>query len=189
VYLLVYLGHSLACVRAGHAVNPVKYLFIGSSYFLWYFTSWHTDSFLVFGIAHRLMHGVQYIVIVNSYLGHKLANTSQPSGREESIVEPVKAKPAPLGWLLRSYRATHFMGIAVIYALLYQMLILQPLDNFGFGVVSFMDIGAAPRLAAITHEAGYDLFAATLLQGVPIAHYFFDSFIWKVSDANVQQGL
>jgi hypothetical protein len=190
-YLLVYVGHALWCVGTGHAVNPVKYLFIGSSYMLWYFTSWHTDSFLVFGIAHRLMHGVQYIVIVNSYLGHKLEIFRRPSALKESEVNPVEEKPAPLGWLLRSYRLTHFIGIAAVYALLYQILILQPIDQFGFGVVTFMAVGDAPRLGitSFTHDMGYDLVAAALIQGLPITHYFFDSFVWKVSDAKVQQGL
>ena len=34
-----------------------------------------------------------------------------------------------------------------------------------------------------------ELFAAALIQAIPMTHYYFDSFIWKVSDVRVQQGL
>ena len=51
--------------------------------------------------------------------------------------------------------------------------------------------GAIPELglSAITHDIGYDLFAASVIQAAPMTHYYFDSFIWKVSDSKVQQGL
>ena len=75
LYICAYVGHAVQCVRQGYALNPIKYLFITTSYGLWYFTSWHTNSVLVHGIAHRLMHGVQYIVIVYYYVDHKAVRT------------------------------------------------------------------------------------------------------------------
>ena len=183
-YVLVYLGHTVWCARAGIPLNPLKYLFIGSSYFLWYFTSWHTDSFLVFGIAHRLMHGVQYIMIVHSYLGHKLAAST---GDQQA--EGVSSK---LLRILSSWGAWGFIGIGTLYAVAYQFVLLQPLDVLGFGVFNFMAVyGSVPSMGlnGISRETGYDLFASTMIQAVPITHYYFDSFIWKVSDVKIQQGL
>lgn len=186
VFLAAYVGHTIWSFRRGHAINPAKYWFIGSSYFLWYFASWHTDSFLIFGIAHRLMHGLQYIVIVHAYLGRKTANAGNVIG--------ATSPPAP-SWLTRlvkSRAVLAFIGMGALYALVYQLLVLRPLDEFGFGVVSFMAVyGDVPHmgLAAITKETGYDLFAASLIQALPITHYYFDSFIWKVSDTKIQQGL
>jgi hypothetical protein len=89
-----------------------------------------------------------------------------------------------------SGRTVAIIGMGAAYALIYQFLVLRPLDEFGFGVVNFMRVGAGPqRIADITHAAGYDLFAATMVQALPITHYYFDSFIWKVSDPRLQQGL
>ena len=70
-YVPFYLLHLWKTVRSGRAVNPIKYAFIGASYFLWYFTAWHTNSILLFAIAHRIMHGVQYIVMVHFFLKRK----------------------------------------------------------------------------------------------------------------------
>jgi hypothetical protein len=181
VYLLIYAGHAWRCVRSGYALNPLKYVFVASSYFLWYFTSWHTDSVLVFSIAHRLMHGVQYMVIVNSYLCRKLSHVGDSGDSEPALL------PLLTCWRLPSHRAMAFIGMAVVYILLYQLAVLEPFDELGFGVVNFMSVGA-PRTGA-AHAAGYDLFAATLINALPVTHYYFDSFIWKVSDSKVQQGL
>ena len=53
VFLAFYLIHLVGEIRQGYKVNPVKYLFVGSSFFLWYFTSWSTNDLLVYGIAHQ----------------------------------------------------------------------------------------------------------------------------------------
>lgn len=189
-YLLVYAGHVLLSVRRGHTLNPIKYLFIGSSYFLWYFTSWQTDSLVVFGIAHRLMHGLQYMVIVKSYVGHKVENAEAQTDAGANQLAPSVGEAAPLGWLIPSYGALAFIGMGLMYTLVYQLLVLRPLDEFGFGVVNFMAVGGSRMgVSDVTRAVGYDLFAATMIQGVPVTHYYFDSFIWKVSDAKVQQGL
>jgi len=193
-YLLIYLGQIIWSAHVGQAINPVKYLFICSSYVLWYFTSWQTDSFLVFGIAHRLMHGMQYMIIVNSYLDRKQAAAGLSTQHDATpvappILSPPVASPA-FAWLMPSGRTLAIIGMGAAYALVYQLLVLRPLDEFGFGVVNFMRVGAGPqRIGDITRAAGYDLFAATMVQALPITHYYFDSFIWKVSDARLQQGL
>src|SRR5262249_21267274 len=150
---------------------------------LWYYTSWQTDSFLVFGIAHRLMHGVQYMAIVNSYLGRKLERFASRSAAECADMTPVEGE-AHLASLTRSRRTMLFIGMGAAYALLYQFLVLRPLDEFGFGVVNFMAVGVAPQtgVADVSRATGYDLFAMTLIQALPVTHYYFDSFIWKVSD-------
>ncbi len=190
-FLLVYVWHTVHSVRAGHALNPVKYLFLFSSYFLWYFTSWQSDSLLVFGIAHRLMHGVQYMVIVNSYLGRKLErNVSPMNGLDREPPSPMFL-PAWLVGVLASRRTLAFLGMGLAYVLLYQLLLLRPLDELGFGVVNFMGVGPQPRpgLSDVSRATAYDLFAMALIQTIPVTHYYIDSFIWKVSDARVQRGL
>lgn len=182
-FLLVYTGYVAWSLRAGYGLNPLKYLFVFSSYFMWYSASWQADSLMVYGIAHRLMHGVQYMVIVNSYLGHKLERaTSQGASQPWTI------------WLasgFASHRARTFIGMGVIYVLLYQLILLRPFDELGFGVITFMQIGPQPRpgMSDVSQAGAYDVFAMTLIQAIPLTHYYFDSFIWKVSDARVQQGL
>ena len=192
-YLVIYVGwlvgeHS----RSGITINPIKYLFkLFSSYSQWYFTSWQADSLLTFGIAHRLMHGVQYMVIVNSYMGKKLSSADRQANAGKTDAMPATTLPIRIGSWSPSHRTFAFVGMGVIYVLGYQLLLLRPLDELGFGVVNFMAIGPQPRpgMNDPARAAAYDLFAMTLIQALPVTHYFFDSFIWKVSDAEVQQGL
>lgn len=177
-YVVVYLAHVAWCRQRGFALNPIKYVFIVSSYFLWYFVSWQTASLLVYMIAHRLMHGLQYIAIVHLYLRHK-TNRESASGNW-------------LSWLVRPRNLLAFVAVSLFYAAVYQLLTGEPLSQFGFGLAGVMSTyGPVPDLglAGISSERGYDLFAAMLLQLVPLTHYYFDSFIWKVSDRKVQEGL
>lgn len=191
LFLVVYLVQVIVSVRASQALNPIKFLFMGSSYFLWYFTSWQTDSLLAFGVAHRLMHGVQYIVFVNSYLGKK---SQQPdsvvshNGQRRTWSMHIRES---LLKLLRSRRTATFLALGGLYVIFYQLLLLRPLDELGFGIVNFMGVGPQPRpgMSDVSRASAYDLFAMTLIQALPVTHYYFDSFIWKVRDAKVQQGL
>ena len=78
-----------------------------------------------------------------------------------------------------------------VYVLFYQLLLLRPLDELGFGVFSFMRVGPQfrPGMNDPDQGSGYDMFALSLIQAIPITHYYFDSFIWKVRDAKIQKGL
>jgi hypothetical protein len=176
-YLAVYCGHLVWLARRGFGLNPIKYLFLASTYFVWYYTAWHTASALVYAIAGQLMHGIQYIVISYYYTQKR----SEQSGER--------------GWaafLVRKGNVYAFLGMGVLYALIYQLLVSQPLNNFGFGVLYVQQsYDAVDRfgLASLTQSQAYDLFAAALVQVASLVHYYFDSFIWKVSDAKTRAGL
>ena len=168
LFLAVYTGQTLRDLRAGYCVNPVKLLFISASYFLWYFTSWQTDSILVFGIAHRIMHGLQYIVIVYWYIRRKsLIDEEHRLTQAEQLVSP--------GRILR------FVVACLIYAVAFQLLLGQPLERFGFGLVNFA--------GRIDLDNAYHVYAESVFSVVALTHYYFDSFIWKVREQSTQSGL
>ena len=174
-FLVAYVGNVVMGIRSGAVLNPVKFLFLGASYFLWYATAWWMDSIVVAKIAHSIMHGVQYIVIVHSHL-RRNANP----------------RDTFVSWVSRSGNVAAFLGVCALYALAYQMITLQPLSTFGFG---FLDPGLDWSLikpsgdALRANEGAYELYAALVIHGVALVHYYFDSFIWRVSDASVQRGL
>lgn len=179
VALCVYVAHVVWCLRDGHAVNPVKLLFLVASYALWYGTAWTTNSILIFGIAHRLMHGLQYIVIVRMYLTRKSV-----AGQADGLSRR----------LFGSGGLWKFVGLSLLYALVFQLLVGQPrpLETFGFGEVDFDVLyRAIPELGLgeFTSRETYGLFATAMVDVVAMVHYYFDSFIWRVSDRRVQEGL
>ena len=179
--LVAYGLHLVACLRRGDGVNPVKLLFLLASYAMWYVTAWHTDSILVFGIAHRLMHGVQYMVIVRVYLARKARDRGDAGGG-------LGLSLAGRGGLWR------FVGISLLYAIVFQVVVgqPQPLETFGFGVFEFNSVyEAIPELGIgrFTSREMYALFATAMIDAVAMVHYYFDSFIWKVSDHRVREGL
>jgi hypothetical protein len=176
-FLLVYGWHVWTTVRRGHALNPMKYAFIGASYFLWYFTAWHTNSVLLFAVAHRIMHGVQYMVMVYAFLGRKALSAESRRGLWNRLAGQGKLK-----WFL--------LG-GGIYAVFFQVLIHRPLDELGFGVVNFAAYEAIPQfnIPELDPTAAYALFSATMIASYGMLHYYVDSFIWKVRDKKVQGGL
>jgi hypothetical protein len=176
-YLLFYALHVWRTVSSGRPINPMKYAFIFASYFLWYFVAWNTNSILLYGVAHRLMHGVQYIVMVYAFLHRSAVRKLSQPGFWNRL-----AGKGRLKWFLLGGGA---------YALLYQLMLGNPLDEFGFGVVNFASYQAIPQfnIPELGFAGGYELFSLTLLNFYGMTHYYVDSFIWKVRDKKVQRGL
>ena len=177
VFLIVYGWHLWKTISSGRAINPMKYLYIAASYFLWYFAAWHTNSILLFAIAHRIMHGVQYMVIVYLFMDRKAQSGKARPGLWTRLVGRGKLK-----WFLLAGGA---------YAIVVQILIGRPLDEFGFGVVNFIPYQAVPafNLPPLDTATAYALFSQTMIAAYAMVHYYVDSFIWKVRDARVQGGL
>ncbi len=167
VFGVAYLVHVVWCLRNGYGLNPIKYLFLASSYFLWYYASWHTNSLLVFGVAHRIMHGVQYMVMVYWYMERKERRARKRLG------------------LLSKVSVGRFLLFAVVYAVLFQVIGGFPLSYLGFGVTDLFQSYAQP----VSPTRAYDIYAATLLNATAALHYYVDSFIWKVRDPRTQEGL
>ena len=176
-FLLAYGWHVWRTIASGRAINPMKYVYIASSYFLWYFAAWHTNSILLFAVAHRIMHGVQYMVIVYLFMDRKAQQRQARPGLWTRLAGKGKLK-----WFLLAGGA---------YAILVQILIGRPLDEFGFGVVNFIPYQAVPafNLPELDYAAGYALFSQTMIAAYAMVHYYVDSFIWKVRDTKVQGGL
>lgn len=178
LYSALYLIGVMRAIRGGASINPIKYIFIGASYFLWYFTAWHTHSLLVLGIAHRIMHGVQYIVIVYWFLRRK--GDSANSESDFAIR------------LTRRGNVMKFLLACAAWAGIYQLLIGLPLETTFFGLFDFAGLYEhipSYGLNAMDQNTAYDIFAVTLIDTLAITHYYFDSFIWKVRDQAVQEGL
>lgn len=178
VYLTVYTTHLFWSVRRGYKLNPVKYVFLAASYFLWYFIAWNATSLLLYMIAHRIMHGVQYDVIVYYYIQRKVAGT--PDVR--SIMKRIGSPGNVLAFV--------FFGL--VYAVAFAFLVGNELTDFGLGLLKFnvpYDSVRELGLGKLVDISDYQLFAAMMINGVALVHYYFDSFIWKVRDTRVQAGL
>ncbi len=187
-YCLLYVGHVVWSLARGYRINPIKYVFIASSFFLWYFTAWYTDSILVAGIAHKVMHGCQYIVIAFWYTRRTVDSGGKRDRLTAKIVRPGNLKV--------------FFVACLMYALAYQVLVGYPLAEFGFGYFPFNQLALPLNalLEAVTSLEpegtgpygglnGYDLYAAAIVNSTSVTHYYFDSFIWKVRDRRTQGGL
>ncbi len=160
-YLVVYIGHIIWCVRHGYTLNPLKYLFLFSSYFLWYYASFTTTYLLVYVIAHRIMHGAQYIVVVYFYLRNKLERTGGDS--------------AFLAYLARPGTLKAFLLLCAAYAFVFNALSEGNARDFGFGLIGF--------------NTNYDLVSYCLIASLGVVHFYYDAFIWKVRQKEVQEGL
>lgn len=178
LYLLVYAGHVIWSLTKGYQINPIKYVFIGSSYFLWYFCAWHTSNVLVWGIAHKIMHGAQYMVMVYWYLRRTTTTQATESRFAASLVKP--------GFVVA------FLVMGLFYSVVVQILTGGQLGVFIFGWKQYPTMyEAIPALGldAMTSGEGYAFVANALLNTLGMTHYYFDSFIWKVRDRRIHGGL
>jgi hypothetical protein len=178
VFAVFYLGHLRWCISQGHPLNPLKYVFLGSSYFLWFFVSCYGHSPLLYAIAHRLMHGLQYQLIVYSYIQRKTSRGGTTKGLMAAVARP------------RNVLLFVLMGL--IYAGVYHFLTGGGMEEFGFGLVNFSvryDSIKEFGLAALTSQERFELLGLALVDSAAILHYYYDSFIWKVRDKKVQAGL
>lgn len=173
-YLIAYGIHVVYALKSGNAVNPIKYLYIGLTYTVLYIVAWHTASVLVHAVANMIIHGIQYNVIVYWYLRRK--------------VEQEGRKPSWVASLVRPGNTLAFVAIGVLYAVIYQVVRGRPLDEFSFGLFSFMTYSSKP-LEISDQLMGSELVMVALLLLPGTLHLYFDSFIWKVRDKHVQGGL
>jgi len=166
-YAVFYLGYLVRCVSQGYRLNPMKYLFLFSSYSLWYFVSWQ-DSLLVYLVAHRMMHGVQYILMVYWYVGRKV-DQAQPTSA-----------------LLRDFGIGRFLLMGAAYAVIFHLVTGGSAGDFSFGLVAALQ---EDQYLQFGTEKAVGFYAATAISAAAAIHYYFDSFIWKVSDTRTQGGL
>ncbi|MEZ6048157.1 MAG: hypothetical protein R3C11_21790 [Planctomycetaceae bacterium] len=181
IYLFFYAIHLIKAVRTGHALNPLKYCFLASSYFLWYFVAWQIDNVFVFGIADRIMHGVQYMVIVYLYMDRKA---------QDKEVEGTFIKR-----FLSFGHISAYVAMLLVYTLLYQIVRDKPYSEFNFGIdfLVFMQpyMRAIPEagLDAMSEKTALSFVFFIIVETVATIHYYYDSFIWKVSNKKTQKGL
>ncbi|MFT5443022.1 MAG: hypothetical protein ACI8W3_002067 [Myxococcota bacterium] len=166
-YLLFYVVQLQSGVSRGFSINPMKYLFLASSYGLWYFVSWQ-DSFLVYLVAHRIMHGLQYMVMVYWYLDNKAERAQQV--------------PRFFGRL----NAARFIGFGLMYGVLFHLATGGDVSLFGFGLIESLQEDEFLQYSA---EKATGFYAATAVSAAAACHYYLDSYIWKVRDPKTQEGL
>ncbi len=167
VYVVVYLGHLIVGGVRGNRINPMKYLFLTSSYGLWYFVSYQ-DSFLLYLVAHRIMHGVQYILMVYWYVENKAERTGR----------------TPL--LLSNLNLSRYLLLGAAYAIVYHFVTGGNLSLLSFGLINSLQ---SDPILNFSLEKATGFYAATAISAAAACHYYLDSYIWKIRDPEIQEGL
>jgi len=161
LYGLVYIGHNIWCVRNGYKLNPYKFFFLFSSYFLWYYTSFTSQYIMVYAIAHRIMHGLQYIAIIYSFNRQTVVHGASDSSLLTDLAQPKNFKV--------------FLLLCALSTLVWLALTEGSIAGLGFGLIGY--------------GADTDLFSYSLVSSIAMIHYYFDAFIWKVRQPETQKGL
>lgn len=137
---LAYLGFYAVQIRSGvaqgHAVNPMKYWFLLSSYGLWYYVSWQ-DSLILYLVAHRIMHGVQYMLMVYWYVDNKAERTG--------------ATPRLLGRL----NVQRFILFGALYAIAFHIGTGGGISVMSFGLIDALQQDAILQYSAEKATAFY----------------------------------
>ena len=161
IYGCVYVAHAVYCVRQGHPLNPLKYLFLLASYFLWYYTSFTSDYLMVYAVAHRIMHGVQYNVMIYYFNKH--------------LAERDPDHPSLLAYLAQPQNLKVGILLCAACTVVWVVLTEGHLRDLGFGMLGF--------------GVDFDLFSFSLISSFAMLHYWYDAFIWKTRQPEIQRGL
>ena len=79
-----------------------------------------------------------------------------------------------------------------IYLISFHFLVGGSLEGLSFDLIDFSEVyQAIPalKMEKLSPDEAYAMFAVALISAVSMTHYYFDSFIWKVSDRRTQSGL
>ncbi len=173
-----YLGHHVWLARKGHGVNPLKLVFLTSSYTALFAAGFHTASILIFQITAQIIHGVQYIVIVYYFVRRK----TEESGSDRF-----------LSFFVKPGNVFVFLLMCGAYAVCMQLIGQRPLDELTFGLVTSIssEYPAIPQasVGAMSPETGYAAIATVIVSVPGLLHLYYDSFIWKVRDRRIHGGL
>ncbi|MCP4507165.1 MAG: hypothetical protein GY826_12355 [Fuerstiella sp.] len=85
-----------------------------------------------------------------------------------------------------------FVLMGLFYSVVLHLLSGGPVGGLIFGWGDFPNLyEAIPslNLPSMTPDEGYAVVTQALLETFGLTHYYFDSFIWKVSDRRIQKGL
>jgi hypothetical protein len=119
-------------------------------------------------VAHRIMHGVQYILMVYWYVDNKEERTGQTLR------------------LLHHLSLPRFLFLGAVYTVVFHLATGSNLSVFSFGLVSALQ---ADDVLHFSVEKATGFYAATAVSAAAACHYYLDSYIWKVSDPKTQEGL
>lgn len=176
--VLAYAVWNLRLIRSGQAVNPIKMLFLLSSYGILYLAGVWMRSLLVFIITAQIVHGVQYMVIVYYFVRRK-SESNQTSWLARFVVAP--------------HRVAAFVLMCLCYVAVIQLIGQRPFDELTFGLTSSLSnqYPAIPALGmgALTPEVGQASIATVIVSLPGMLHLYYDSFIWKVREQQSQGGL
>ena len=80
------------------------------------------------------MHGLQYIIIVYWYLRRK----AESDKRDSIPVEGTGFKM--VRYMVSSKRVWIFAAVSLVYAALFQLVLMEPLEVFGFGIFRISEV-------------------------------------------------
>jgi hypothetical protein len=166
-FLFAYSVRVLIGLSRGYTINPMKYLFLISSYGLWYYVSWR-DSYLIFLVSHRIMHGVQYMLMVYWYVDNKAERTGQTPR------------------MLSEWNPGSYILLGVAYLTAFHFAAGGSFSVFSFGLIEALQSDPILQFSA---EKATGFYAATAISSAAACHYYLDSYIWKIRDPKIQEGL
>ena len=157
--LALYLVHLAARFRRGQAVSLLKLLLIGATGWFYWYTGQLSTNLLI-GIAmFEIYHAVQYYAIVWIYNRRLFKRAGDRFG--------------PLGFLFRDRWTMLGVYLAAVAA---------------YSSIRYFTLDASESIYRGTSDDAYQWLMALFVTS-SFLHFYFDGFIWKVSERKTQENL
>ncbi len=157
IIVLLYIWFQLIIISRGTQVNPLKYLYILGTAYIWYNGMVAYDSIIIFGFGNMLLHWLNYYGITIGSTWNN-ANRYPWFGRIKKIRIP-------------------YLGICMISSLILLWYIEEFFwDQFIWQEKSmiFSDI-----LYTLWHDPLSQTIIVSILGSVQLTHYILDRYIWR----------
>ncbi len=156
---LSYVGHLLSRKRRGIGVNWVKLLLAGTTGWFWWYCGRLSTNLLIGVAMFEIFHAVQYNAIVWIY--------------NRRLMERAGERFGPLGFLFRDRMSMLGIYLAAIGA---------------YSSIRFFTAASDDRMFSGDLTGAHQWLIAWFVAS-SMLHFYYDGFIWKVSEAKTRDNL
>ncbi len=158
ILLLVYVIFQLILISRGTQINPLKYLYIAGTAYIWYNGMVAYDSIIIFGFGNILLHGLNYYGII---IGSTWNNGNN------------------YGLLLYRIKTLGILSLSI--AIITSLILLWYVEEFFWDQFIWQEKSMifSDNLYTLWHDPISQVVIVSLLGSIQLTHYILDRYIWK----------
>ncbi|MBP9779778.1 hypothetical protein KBD33_04125 [Candidatus Gracilibacteria bacterium] len=156
--ILIYSISQLIFIAEGVRMNPLKYIYLLGTAYVWFNGMVLYDNIIIFGLGNILLHGINYYGII-------IGSTFKNIESYNEFLQNIKRKG---GWMLSIFIIMTLGALGFIEEFFWDQFFWQERS------ILFSDI-----LYSFGHNHIFLIIVFSLLGSIQLTHYILDRYIWR----------